>query len=86
MHAASFTYVVDPELRGLGYCPAMITAMIAMPELAHVELFGAGVEPDNVASVRCLIKTGFSVEDSDPDWEGFVYYLMRRPTGQRRSR
>jgi RimJ/RimL family protein N-acetyltransferase len=84
--AASVTYVVDPELRSLGYCPAMVTAMMGMAELAHVELFGAGIEPDNIASVRCLRKTGFSVEDPEPDWEGFVYYLIRRPTGPMISR
>ena len=30
--------------------------------------------PDNVASVGCLRAAGFEALDSQPDWEGIVYY------------
>jgi RimJ/RimL family protein N-acetyltransferase len=57
----------------------MIHAALARPELAHVELFAAGVEPANAASVRCLLKAGFAPLDPEPDWEGIVYYAWRPP-------
>jgi RimJ/RimL family protein N-acetyltransferase len=75
--AANFSYVVAPALRRRGHATAMISAALAMPELAHVALFGAGVEPANGASVRCLLKAGFTPLDPDPDWEGIVYYARR---------
>jgi hypothetical protein len=56
----------------------MITAMTAMPELAQVELFAAGVEPENTASVGCLRKAGFRPLRREPDWEGIVYYTSFR--------
>jgi RimJ/RimL family protein N-acetyltransferase len=75
---ASISYVVAPALRRRGHGTAMITAMMALPELAHVELFTAGVEPANAASAGCLRKAGFRPLDPDPDWEGIVYYARFR--------
>jgi RimJ/RimL family protein N-acetyltransferase len=76
--SAAIVYVVDPTLRRRGYGIAMIDALTRMPELDHVGLFGAGVEPENTASVQCLRSAGFSALDSGPDWEGTVYYVKRR--------
>src|SRR5271168_3985295 len=52
--SANLAYVVDPAVRRRGHGTAMISALLALPDLAHIELFVAGVEPDNVGSVRCL--------------------------------
>ena len=79
--ATNLSYVVDPALRRRGHGTAMINAALATPELAHVALFGAGVEPANAASVLCLLKAGFAPLDSDPDWEGIVYYARRARHG-----
>ena len=57
----------------------MLTSLLDLPELADVIVFGAGVEPDNVASARCLAAAGFEAPDPRPDWEGIVYYLRTRP-------
>jgi RimJ/RimL family protein N-acetyltransferase len=75
--AANLSYVVAPALRRRGHATAMINAAVAGPELAHVALFAAGVEPANTASVRCLLKAGFTPLDPTPDWEGIVYYARR---------
>jgi hypothetical protein len=56
----------------------MITELMELPALAHVELFAAGVDPDNSASVGCLVAAGFRAKDTRPDWEGIVYYLQNR--------
>jgi len=76
--SGNLAYVVDPVVRRQGYGTAMIATLVTRPELAHIELFAAGVEPDNVGSVRCLRAAGFDAMDSEPDWEGIVYYVHRR--------
>jgi len=78
MPSAAIAYVVDPTLRRRGYGVEMIHSLIRMPELENVGLFGAGVEPQNKASIRCLRSAGFSPLDSFPDWEGIVYYVRQR--------
>jgi L-amino acid N-acyltransferase YncA len=76
--SAGTTYVVDPTLRGRGRCTQMIVELMTQPELAHIRLFAAGVEPDNLASVGCLVSAGFEPLDPEPDWEGMVYYVKRK--------
>ena len=66
--AGSISYVVDPALRRRGYCAAMVDAVLAAPELEHIELFTAGVEPANAGSVGCLRTAGFEPLDPEPDW------------------
>jgi RimJ/RimL family protein N-acetyltransferase len=72
--AAAIAYVVDPALRGRGYCAAMVRALIGMPRLRGVRLFAAGVEPANADSIGCLRAAGFQPLKPVPDWEGIVYY------------
>ncbi len=79
--AAAVAYVVDPARRRLGHCSAMLSALMARPELAAVQLFGGGVEEGNVASVRCLEVAGWRRLHDEPDWEGYLYYVRRRPGG-----
>jgi hypothetical protein len=57
----------------------MSAALLARPELAFVELFEAGVEPDNVACRRCLKAAGFCVHSPEPDCEGMLYYRAATP-------
>jgi RimJ/RimL family protein N-acetyltransferase len=76
--AANITYVVDPTVRRRGYGSMMVFELLAVPDLAHIELFAAGIEPDNVASIRCAHVAGFTPLDPTPDWEGIVYYIKRR--------
>jgi RimJ/RimL family protein N-acetyltransferase len=76
--SANIAYVVDPSMRRRGYCTTMVRDLMALPELAHIELFGGGVEPDNLGSVGCLRSAGFEALDPVPDWEEMVYYVKRR--------
>jgi RimJ/RimL family protein N-acetyltransferase len=76
--SAALAYVVNPAFRRRGHGKAMLQGLVARPELAHIELFGAGIEPENLASVRCLADVGFSPLDPVADWEGIVYYVHRR--------
>lgn len=74
----SIAFVVDPALRGRGLGRAMIAAMLTRAELRDVELFEAGVEPQNTASRRCLEAAAFELASDQPDFEGMLYYRCWR--------
>jgi RimJ/RimL family protein N-acetyltransferase len=76
--AGSISYVVDPALRRRSHCAAMVSAVLARPELEHIQLFAAGVEPANAGSAVCMRKAGFQPLNAEPDWEGVVYYTRFR--------
>jgi RimJ/RimL family protein N-acetyltransferase len=54
----------------------MIRALVARPELSEVGLFEAGVEPENIASIRCLLAAGFQPHSNEPDYEGMLYFML----------
>jgi RimJ/RimL family protein N-acetyltransferase len=58
----------------------MVAELMRRPELHEVKLFEAGVEPENVASRRCLTAAGFSLRSEQPDFEGMLYYHAWRGT------
>jgi RimJ/RimL family protein N-acetyltransferase len=76
--SGNIAYVTGPAQRRRGYGVAMIRTLTMLSELGHVSLFTAGVQPDNTASVRCLLSAGFHPLDPVSDWEGFVYYARWR--------
>jgi RimJ/RimL family protein N-acetyltransferase len=76
--SGGIAYVVAPALRRRGYGANMVLELMGAPALEHVSLFAAGIEPDNTASVRCLLSAGFQPIDPVVDWEGIVYYARRR--------
>jgi RimJ/RimL family protein N-acetyltransferase len=75
---ASIAFVIDPNNRRRGLGRAMIIALMRQPELRLIELFEAGVEPENVASRRCLKGAGFRLDSEQPDCEGMLYYRAWR--------
>jgi RimJ/RimL family protein N-acetyltransferase len=76
--AAGIGYVVAPQHRGRGVGRAMIEALLHEPAMAGVAVIAAGVEPTNVASIRCLQSAGFTLRNAEPDWEGMLYLLVER--------
>jgi RimJ/RimL family protein N-acetyltransferase len=74
----AIAFVVDPERRRRGLGRAMIAALPGRLELRHVELFEAGVEPENIASRRCLEAAGFRLRSEHPDFEGMLQYRAWR--------
>ena len=76
--SGAMAYVIDPARRRRGYGRDMVRTMMAIPALEHVSLFAAGIEPENTASVRCLLSAGFQPLDPVSDFEGIVYYARRR--------
>ncbi|NMO52896.1 GNAT family N-acetyltransferase [Actinoplanes sp. TBRC 11911] len=78
--AMGFAYVVDPRRWRRGYGTAALLAAMAAPEVADVVLFAAGIEPDNLASVRCAAAASLVPDTRVPDWEGMVHHIRRRIT------
>jgi len=78
LRSANISYAVDPAVRRRGYGTAIIQELLVLPELADTELFVAGIEFGNVASIRCARSAGFEPLRSEPDWEGIVYYVKKR--------
>jgi RimJ/RimL family protein N-acetyltransferase len=74
----SIAFAVDPHRRRRGLGRAMLAALRRRPELRQVDLFEAGVEPENVASRRCLDAAGFRLRSDRPDFEGMLYYRAWR--------
>jgi hypothetical protein len=58
--------------------PVPHVAKVPSSGKAGVSLFAAGTEPENTASVRCLLSAGFQPLDPAGDWEGIVYDARRR--------
>jgi len=58
--AGSISYVADPALRRRGYGAAMVSAVLAVPELEHIELF-ASAGPAGAGSAGCLRRPGFEL-------------------------
>jgi RimJ/RimL family protein N-acetyltransferase len=68
---AECALVVAPAMRRQGIGRAILDAVWERPELAEVEELIGGVEPENVASRRCLEAAGFRLS-SEPDKEGML--------------
>lgn len=67
-------YAVDPTRWGQGHGRAALAAVLAHPEVADVEVFFCGIDPDNHASRRCAAAAGFELVDPNPDFEDMLYY------------
>jgi RimJ/RimL family protein N-acetyltransferase len=76
---AGCALVVAPAMRCQGIGRAILEAVWELPELADVEELIGGVEPENVASRRCLEAAGFRLS-SEPDDEGMLQGACARPS------
>ena len=74
----SIAFAVDPARRRQRLASSMIQALTHHPDLAAVELFEAGVEPENHGSRDALAAAGFRPRSPVPDCEGMLYYLASR--------
>jgi RimJ/RimL family protein N-acetyltransferase len=72
----AIAFTIDPARRREGLATRMIRALIDHPDLSTVELFEAGVEPENHASRRTLEAAGFHLRSPEPDCEEMLYYEL----------
>lgn len=78
--AMGLAYVVDPGRWRQGIGRAVLRAVVRHPDVADVRVFSAGIDVNNQASRCCARSAGFAPDVEEPDWEGTVYYLLRRHT------
>jgi RimJ/RimL family protein N-acetyltransferase len=71
-------YVVDPQRWGRGHGGAALRALVGAAELADVEQFVLGIEPDNAASLGVARSAGFQPLTTEPDAEDMVYLHLLR--------
>lgn len=71
-------YVVDPARWRVGFGTATLRALVAGAELADVERFVLGIEPDNTASLRTAASAGFDPLTTVPDAEDLLYLHLAR--------
>lgn len=76
---AGCVIVVAPAMRRQGIGRAILDAVWERPELASVEELILGVEPENMASRRCLTAAGFRLSP-EPDEEGMLQGARTRPS------
>jgi len=63
---------VAPEARGQGHGRNILRALLARPDLAHLRTIVGGIDPTNVASLRCALAAGFELASSEPDADGLL--------------
>jgi len=80
---ASASLVVAPERRGRRIGRRAIVALLEQPEVEGVIRLLGSIDPDNVASIRCLIALGVGVP-ADADDEGMLTFDM--PVSRHASR
>ncbi len=84
-HEGYFDIVVNPALRNQGYCKKILRAFLERPELTGLDRVRATIEPDNLASLRCLQQAGFVQVSPEPDEEGFLHFTYDLAPSHRSS-
>jgi len=72
--SAGLGIVVEPSVRGRGVGRLALHFLLGSDRMTGVARAFAGIEPDNIASIRCFEGAGFVRESQEPDEEGIVYY------------
>jgi RimJ/RimL family protein N-acetyltransferase len=73
---AGLAFVVAPHRRGQGLGAQVLLALEGREALRGVHTIIGGVEPDNLASRRCLAQAGYAVA-GEPDDEGMLLVEKR---------
>ena len=82
---ASFMFFVRPDFRHQGYGKRILTTALAAPEVADIDMWEAGVEPDNAASRQCLEAIGFTERGRDPEWPDYLKYVYDRGSDAKKT-
>ena len=76
-YLAEVSINLNPEMRGLKLSQRLLSAAIRKFQIEKKLDLTATIKKENVASIKCFIKMGFTLQSSDSDYN---YYKM---TGQK---
>ena len=74
----SLAIAMNPILRGQGLCASVIRLVLDLPELRRFEKIFGAIEPDNFASLNCVLKAGFSRTSDGLDEDGLIEVVFSR--------
>lgn len=77
--------VVAPDARGQGLGRSTLKLLVQSEHLKDVQVIFGGIEPENVASIKCLKGAGFVADSLEPDEEGIIYFRRQISDGSRDS-
>lgn len=72
--SAGVGLVVGPNHRKQGWGRETLRRLADSKHVAGIKVLFAGIEPKNVASVRCFQAAGFIPRTTEPDHEGIIYF------------
>ncbi|MEW5069082.1 N-acetyltransferase family protein [Bacillus subtilis] len=69
--------IVNPLYRLQGYGKQILQKLLNDPEFKSVREWVACIEEDNRISLACFQAAGFTLEDTEPDEDGFLTLILR---------
>ncbi|MEC2279758.1 GNAT family N-acetyltransferase [Bacillus velezensis] len=69
--------IVNPLYQLQGYGKQMLQKLLTDPGFTSVREWAANIEKDNQISLACFQAAGFTLEDTEPDEDGFLTLILR---------
>ncbi|MBY4605777.1 MULTISPECIES: GNAT family N-acetyltransferase [Bacillus] len=69
--------IVNPMYRLQGYGKQILKKLLNDPDFIRVREWAACIEEDNQISLACFQGAGFTMEDPEPDEDGFLTLILR---------
>ena len=69
---------MNPLVRGQGLCLHVLRLVLDQPELRRFRAIYGFIEPDNLASLRCVENAGFTRVSDRPDIDGMFKVVFTR--------
>lgn len=69
--------IVNPLYRLQGYGKQILQKLLNDPDFNSVREWAACIEEDNQISVACFQAAGVTLEDTEPDEDGFLTLILR---------
>ncbi|MFG3446540.1 GNAT family N-acetyltransferase [Bacillus velezensis] len=69
--------IVNPLYQLQGYGKQILQKLLTDPGFTGVREWAASIEKDNQISLACFQESGFTLEDTEPDEDGFLTLILR---------
>ncbi|MGW7760123.1 GNAT family N-acetyltransferase [Bacillus velezensis] len=69
--------IVNPLHQLQGYGKQILQKLLTDPGFTGVREWAASIEKDNQISLACFQAAGFTLEDTEPDEDGFLTLILR---------